>query len=393
MFKKLTRFLLLAISVFLLVSVVGTADLKTVLADADCPSDENGVSLGCANPGSEEGWFFPEPEPQPVYTYPTPAPVAPTPSCPDDHNYCDTNTNRMIHKHGGYWDGNMCVYAFTDAGSCGSAPAPQCPRIDVVRTEQDCVGDQWCTFNIWQGPNADGSCKYDRGGAYGCQRIEGRCGVVKPPTGTPEVIRTPQPAAPVIQPVIIPVQVPVVQPIYPTPPIQVAQCVPQNRQEYTCFGTQLCRFDTLRNSNCSISRQGPYDCRQAIECGFRPAPVYPTPPIIPVQPPVILPPAPQPVAPAPVVRVASAECPAGTINRGVRGSEIICETPATTTGQPVRVVQVASIQAKEMPKTGLPLLAWAALAFVPAGFKMKKVGKVNENITANYLFEDRLFKM
>lgn len=48
-----------------------------------------------------------------------------------------------------------------------------------------------------------------------------------------------------------------------------------------------------------------------------------------------------------------------------------------------------------LPKTGLPLAAWGALSFIPAGLKLRKNGKgqlVDETITANYLWEEKQFK-
>jgi len=46
---------------------------------------------------------------------------------------------------------------------------------------------------------------------------------------------------------------------------------------------------------------------------------------------------------------------------------------------------------KQLPSTGLPLLAWAAAAFVPAGFKLRKLGKINKELAddPNYLWEER----
>src|SRR3989338_9557877 len=37
---------------------------------------------------------------------------APPPSCSDDLKYCDESINKIVHKHGGYWDGSQCQYAF-----------------------------------------------------------------------------------------------------------------------------------------------------------------------------------------------------------------------------------------------------------------------------------------
>src|SRR3989344_7698265 len=63
---------------------------------------------------------------------PNPIPIPPPPpppavSCPDDLRYCDTNINKIVYKHGGYWDGTQCIYAFDQEGAC-NVPAPvSCP--------------------------------------------------------------------------------------------------------------------------------------------------------------------------------------------------------------------------------------------------------------------------
>lgn len=47
-----------------------------------------------------------------------------------------------------------------------------------------------------------------------------------------------------------------------------------------------------------------------------------------------------------------------------------------------------------LPKTGLPELAWAALAFIPAGFGLRRFKRVQETMEddPNYIWEDRKFK-
>lgn len=45
-----------------------------------------------------------------------PPPPPPPPSCSDDVYYCDNGTT--IHKHGGYWDGSQCQYAFDPGDPC-----------------------------------------------------------------------------------------------------------------------------------------------------------------------------------------------------------------------------------------------------------------------------------
>lgn len=62
--------------------------------------------------------------------------------------------------------------------SCPAAPPPACQKDAVVGTENDCVDQEYCTFNI----QTREDCSRYRGGAYNCQRIPGRCGVDVNPT-------------------------------------------------------------------------------------------------------------------------------------------------------------------------------------------------------------------
>ncbi len=64
--------------------------------------------------------------------------------------------------------------------------------------------------------------------------------------------------------------------------------------------------------------------------------------------------------------------------------------------QPNVVTQVAgaSYSVQQLPKTGLPLLAWAAMGLIPAGLKLRKLGKITEDAQddPNYLWELKQFK-
>ncbi len=56
---------------------------------------------------------------------------------------------------------------------------------------------------------------------------------------------------------------------------------------------------------------------------------------------------------------------------------------------------VAGVQyVTALPKTGLPLFAWAAAAFLPAGFKMRRFSKVKRDLenNPNYIWEERQFR-
>lgn len=65
----------------------------------------------------------------------------------------------------------------------------------------------------------------------------------------------------------------------------------------------------------------------------------------------------------------------------------------TSAGQRVVMVQNYS-GVKELPKTGLPALAWASLAFLPAGMRLKRFAKVKEDFSnnPNFLWEQRKFR-
>lgn len=48
---------------------------------------------------------------------------------------------------------------------------------------------------------------------------------------------------------------------------------------------------------------------------------------------------------------------------------------------------------KELPKTGLPLLAWAAAAFLPAGLRLRRFNKSPKGeMSANFIWEERQYK-
>ena len=49
----------------------------------------------------------------------------------------------------------------------------------------------------------------------------------------------------------------------------------------------------------------------------------------------------------------------------------------------------------QLPKTGLPLMAWAAAGLVPAGLRMRKMSQLKKEAegNANFIFEDRNFKI
>lgn len=56
--------------------------------------------------------------------------------------------------------------------------------------------------------------------------------------------------------------------------------------------------------------------------------------------------------------------------------------------------QVAGVSVSQLPKTGLPQLAWLALAFIPAGFGMRRFRNLKKTLAddPNYIWEERKFK-
>jgi hypothetical protein len=106
------------------------------------------------------------------------------------------------------------------------------------------------------------------------------------------------------------------------------------------------------------------------------------------------------------------QCPNGTKFDKVEGNNIICilidqnqtQSQTQNNNQNITITNPAPTSTgavlgqtivKELPRTGLPLLAWATMALVPAGYGLKKFGKnqVEDNSeSATYIWENREFK-
>lgn len=181
-------------------------------------------------------------------------------------------------------------------------------------------------------------------------------------------------------------------------------CTPSTTQENSCVGTQLCTFEVRRNSDCSVTRSGPTNCFNAAQCGFGPSPSVPPPTGGPTEPIRITTSNPTTVTntntntnsnPTTVtvsVPQGAVAVPATFGNVGVT-RVVTAQVPAVVTTQPT-VVGVSGVETKELPKTGLPLLAWAVAAFIPAGFKMRGFSKIKMETSAkpHFLYEERQFK-
>lgn len=74
----------------------------------------------------------------------------------------------------------------------------------------------------------------------------------------------------------------------------------------------------------------------------------------------------------------------GTGNVYAQPTPISMPKVVTTAGGPQ--------QPTELPKTGLPLVAWALAGLLPAGFKIKGKRAQKSSISANNIWEQRQFK-
>lgn len=352
-----------------------------------------------------------------------------------------------------------------DYDQVGPAAAPVCTPNDQVRVEEDCVGDQWCKFNWWIGS----TCNEGRGGAYGCQRIAGRCGYnpappvqvttpvveqVAPPPCSQLVTSTtcgqpsydtctlhyesdgrarydcvasknhlcvgslycaaaaPQAPAAVSLPACPAKGQSGTQEVCPgtwaydtctttqladgrikydcrysqnsncvgtvfcPAAVSVSQCTPRLlRRDTECVGSSLCTFNIHQRSDCSIDRRGPFSCFQSSRCGRvgdRGSQ------------------GPQGPAGAPGPAGAAGVATTVTVQREVVREVFV----GGNVGVAATTVDGQVLAVKELPKTGLPALAWAALAFIPTGFGIKRLGRIKKENESDpdYLWEDRQFK-
>ena len=157
--------------------------------------------------------------------------------------------------------------------------------------------------------------------------------------------------------------------------------------------------DTVTSSGINVGNLAYGDSAQvawkAYVTNFEQPQPSPSPSIVPSPSPSVMPspspspsvvPSPSPSAPPP------SSPPAGTTNNNCTGSNS-CSGTANATATVTTTPAVAGTSTSTLPKTGLPLLAWTALAFTPMGARLKKFGKKkNEIESASFLWEDREFK-
>jgi|SRR3989344_9361431 len=129
----------------------------------------------------------------------------------------------------------------------------------------------------------------------------------------------------------------------------------------------------------------------------------PTPVVTPTPTPVVTP------TPTPVVSATPAPstftCIAGK-HVEIKDSQLVCiENTNTNTNTNIisnefnpsininnepKVIGVATTEAKSLPKTGLPLVAWAFTGLIPAGLRLRKVNKSSSaSESANFIWEER----
>lgn len=447
--KILSKYLIVSISCLILLATFsyGNLNLTNVYADPDnCATDPN--QLDCGNPG----FFQPGTAPEPV----NPAPVQPTPRqaapvcTPGDYNRictgqcggcaADAGEARILQcrADGSGFDEKQSECRTECAGACQpAAPAPAQP----AAPQQPAPAPQVCTPNSWDG----GRCARCKGDGSGFQTSGSDWDVYNGVGGSwcscaqrfggsftsatyPQCFAQPAPAPAAPAPAQPAPQQPAPQ--APANPLPACNTLANNIvcggqraydtcNEFTQGGVKFLSCVASQNSNCT----GVIQCSQPPAGAPAPGPVQNAdirtqcpngttaitstnnvitcisnsnqnqntvtnnnnssaviniPGGIVTRTEIIRE---QPVA----AQVAKVECPAGTVKKVV-DREIVCEV----TGRPF--VSVAG--AKELPKTGLPALAWAIGAFVPMGMKLRKFAKGASANTSNPLFiwEDRKFK-
>lgn len=372
MIKKFTRNLLIGLSAIVL--LVGAQ--QGLFA-----AGVNGINFAsaqeCINPPC-----FPAPPPPP--------PPLPSPECvwnPGTENVCGDTVAGGQANHVCTYESNSCdgstraKECWLEAGVCGYNPAPSCTPNEVIGTTQHCVGNQMCTFNIHRRED----CSTYEGGSYGCQNST-QCGYNQPS-----------------------------QPSQPSQPNNNDE----DEEEEEQGNAGLCQSCNSDNDCAAPAGESRGFCCTGDSCGAVKnrctvknwtvndcsAPI--TPPAPPAPP---IPPTP-PTPPTPPQGNVTVNTPPVTVITGSVTSQsnpvITVNTPAaTSTREIVREVQVASgnvgvgatavagVTVTQLPKTGLPALAWAAAAFLPLGFRMRRFSKIKKDLEDNpsYIWEDRQFK-
>ena len=205
---------------------------------------------------------------------------------------------------------------------------------------------------------------------------------------------------------------------YACPVTPAPVCNNTTDQEASCVGQQYCISNVVRDCHNNIVSRNQVSCQHvAGRCGYNPTPACtpngscsaPAPscgqtttgvdncnkscsrtgaacaaPVQPVQPITI--------TTNPVQTVTqTVTVPGGTTTT----REVIREVARTgNVGVGTSAATTYYYATKELPKTGLPLLAYGAAAFIPVGFRFRRFGKAKEDSSAkaSFIWEDRQFK-
>ena len=294
--------------------------------------------------------------------------------------------------------------------NCSLAPAGcngMCTPNDNVGVVEQCVGTQMCKFNKWIGT----MCNEGLGGAYGCRAANpGECEVATTScfvcengayrTTSSNNCNTSSPA-----------------------------CNPNNPGQGACTGAsvgQLCPAPQgcVSNGSCSAAApacgqttQGVDNCnnvcfKQGLACPV----ATPTPGVTPSPTPATTTCGPNTrqeigqngaiVCVSTVVNQTQTQTnnQNQTVNVTAQGGSASINYPAAaaaayqrayvrTAGVPMKTGQVEVAGVQELPKTGLPLVAWMLVGVAPFGVKLRRFGRsTKEETTANSMWEDRQFK-
>ena len=234
------------------------------------------------------------------------------------------------------------------SGQCGYNPGNSCTPSNT--TVSRCVGQSLCSVDLTTNSN----CSHTESGTYNCQN-SASCGY-NPPQA----------------------------------------CTPSNTSENRCVGQQSCTFNNIRSSDCSTSTTGPFSCQSIIgQCGYNPGTVC----------------TPSTTQQASCVGqqmcqfniTRNSDCTMTTSGAtncqnsascGYRTTTVVQQTFGNVgVGTSVSAPTYYYAGVKQLPNTGLPAIAWAAAAFIPAGFRLRKLGSVKKDLenNPNYLWENRQY--
>ncbi|MDO8619442.1 MAG: hypothetical protein Q7R49_05905 [Candidatus Daviesbacteria bacterium] len=354
--------------------------------------------------------------------------------CEDDLRYCDTNVNKMIHQTGGYWNGSSCVYAFVPENACNQpAPQPQpaqptpvqpVPQVSIpgnpsLNGSPFCEGTSSAITWTWSLPtNTTSYDLYLPGtsltGLTPSNSVQTQHNVTPNQRYDASIIAKNSAGSNSATASVNSINC--ATPTYAVPTTTLPACTSLATSSFCGQPSyDTCTYNSDGTVAYCHASQNP-NCTGTLVCNPS-RPVYPR-PVYPIINPIVIPSIggsnntsntsvtnntttttttttrevirevpvvqSQPIA----IQVAAVDCPVNT-TKTVQDNKIVCL-------QQVKVVLAGVAETKELPKTGLPLLAWAAAAFIPMGAKIKRFNQgLSEKLAGdpNYLWEDRQFKI